>query len=182
MTTSGLSPDAKEFIPLLSMPPLTTIPLYVDENIIASVYTTEPQQQRLIYPLIKVPEIEFHIPSSTNDNPSQIVLLPPPGCYPGTPMSSFYPIDYPDQSFINYSMQQPKSNRISAIRPQRGSNHSANNKRISRGINSRPAPQKYRTNNDDESSFQLRADDFPSLPMTEKIPTPLLASIDTELV
>lgn len=176
-TSTGLSADAKEFIPLLSIPSPATIPLYVDENIITSVYTTEPQQQTLIYPLIKIPEIEFHIPSSTNDNSSQIVLLPTPGCYPGTPMSTFYSIDYPEQPLINYSLpqQQSKSNRISTFRPKRGFNHSTNDKRTSRGTHSRS----NRTN-DNKSAFQLRAEDFPSLPMNEKIPTLLPLPIDTE--
>ena len=34
MTTSGLSPEAKEFVPLIQIPPPTTIPLYIDENYI----------------------------------------------------------------------------------------------------------------------------------------------------
>jgi hypothetical protein len=177
-TSTGLSADAKEFIPSLIIPPPTTIPLYVDENIIASVYTTEPQQQTLIYPLIKMPEIEFRIPPSANDNSSQMAFLSTPGCYPGTPMSTFYPIDYSDQPLINYSLpqqQQPKSNRISTFRPKRGLNHPTNNKRTPKGTHSRS----NRTN-DDKSAFQLRAEDFPSLPMNDKIPTPVSVPNDTE--
>jgi hypothetical protein len=190
MTTSGLSPDAKEFVPFIQISPLpTTIPYYVGENTIASVYSTD--QQPLMYPLIKIPEIEFHIPSSNNDNSSQIVLLPTPGCYPGTPMSTFYPIDY--------SLQQSKSNQNSSVRSQRGMNHSShrnshydqqgsashnhrnfhptNSKPISRGTHSRSIQQKK----DHESSFALRVEDFPSLPInhqqSDKIPV-----IDTKLV
>ena len=177
-TSTGLSADAKEFIPSITIPPPTTIPLYVDESIIASVYTTEPQQQTLIYPLIKIPEIEFRIPPPTNDNPSQMAFLPTPGCYPGTPISTFYPIDYPDQSLINYSLpqhQQPKSNRISAFQPKRGFNHSTNSKRTPKGAHSRSNRK-----NDDKNAFQLRAEDFPSLPMNEKVPTPVSIPNDTE--
>ncbi|CAF4772957.1 unnamed protein product, partial [Rotaria socialis] len=68
MTTSSLSTlsaEAKEFLPSVSIPPSTIIPLYINENTVASVYSSQfQQQQQLIYPLLKVPEIEFHIQSS----------------------------------------------------------------------------------------------------------------------
>jgi hypothetical protein len=86
MTTSpssGLSPEAKEFVPL-AQTPITSIPLYVDENTIASIYPSDQQQQhplmvQAIYPmmitnskvnettnsnLLQFPEIEFHIQPS----------------------------------------------------------------------------------------------------------------------
>ena len=158
MTTSpstGLSPEAKEFIPLIQIPP-PTIPLYINENPITSVY---PSEQQLIYPLIKFPEIDFHIQpsqqfhidsctnnqtlSSINDtNTSQIVLLPTTGCYPGpqilyssnNPSSQFYP---EQRSGINYTHQQPpKSNRISTFRPQRGTYRQQNSHYNHRNFNS----------------------------------------------
>jgi hypothetical protein len=205
-TSSGLSPEAKEFIPSLQIPPSlpppppppATIPLYVDENTITSFYTNE--QPPLIYPLIKIPDIEFHISSSTNDNPSQIVLLPTSGCYPNAPISNFYPIDYSEQSLINYSLQQqhqPKSNRISTFRPQRDFNQlmnrnfrPTNSKRTPKGTHSRSLPQKKENNYQippDKNSFKLQTEDFPSLPINhhlqiEKKPTPVPTSIDTKLV
>jgi hypothetical protein len=211
MTTSAssdLSAEAKEFVPLVQIPPPvpTTIPLYLGENTIASIYSTEQQQQSLIYPLIKIPEIEFHIQSSqqssANVNTSQIVLLPAPGCYPGT----FYPVDYPEQSLRNYfSHQQPKS------RLQRGNNHSSyqnsslspsfnnqrnsystNSKRISRGIHSRPIQQHNEQKkevfdkSDDDIQFKFRAEDFPTLPInnqqSNKLPIQSFTSTDTQLV
>jgi hypothetical protein len=225
MTTSpstGLSPEAKEFIPFIQIPPPQTIPLYINENPITSIY---PSEQQLIYPLIKFPEIDFHIQpsqqfhidsctnnqtlSSINDtNTSQIVLLPTPGCYPGpqilyssnNPSSQFYP---EPQSGINYGHQQPKSNRISTFRPQRGTyrqqnshynqqksttvnNHrnfnSTNSKPVSRGNHSYQynEQKKENVNNDDKSRYQFRAEDFPDLPInqqpTDKIPSQLLES------
>ncbi|CAF4435468.1 unnamed protein product [Rotaria sp. Silwood2] len=230
-SSSALSPEAKEFVPFVQIPSsTTTIPLYISENTIASVYSSE--QQQLVYPLIKVPEIEFHIQSSqqfhidscsnnqtqtsTNTNPSQIVLLPTNTCYPETQIlypsndqtSTFYPIDYTEQSLTNYSYQQPKSNRISSFRQQRGGgiNHASyhsnnyrnnhydqqdtttfnnrrnfyptNNKGISKRILSRSIQQQHDKAqnenlnyengyhmNDDETSFEFRQEDFPSLPM-----------------
>jgi hypothetical protein len=214
MTTSGLSPDAKEFVPLIQIPPPTTIPLYIGENPITSFYSTE--QQPLIYPLIKIPELEFHIQSpqssSTNGNTSQIVILPTTGCYPGTQMSTFYQIDYPEQSVINYSLQQPKSNRISSFPSQHGINHSSyrnshheqkgstsfnnhqkfssiNSKRISKGIHSRLIQQKkenFNQNDDNEILFKFRPEDFPTLPInnqqSDKIQIQSFTSTDTKLV
>lgn len=78
MTTSpssGLSPEAKEFVPLVQNP-TTSIPLYVDENTVASIYPSDHQPLMLqtIYPMmmtntkgtdnIQFPEIEFHIQPS----------------------------------------------------------------------------------------------------------------------
>jgi hypothetical protein len=78
MTTSpssGLSPEAKEFVPLIqnSAP---SIPLYVDENTVASIYPSDqqPLMVQTIYPMmitnskvadnLQFPEIEFHIQPS----------------------------------------------------------------------------------------------------------------------
>ncbi|CAF4730813.1 unnamed protein product [Rotaria sp. Silwood1] len=155
MTTSpsfALSPEAKEFVPFVQIPPsTTTIPLYINENTAASVYSSE-QQQQLVYPLIKVPEIEFHIQSSpqyhidrcsnnklqssTNTNSSQIVLLPTNTCYSETQIlypsnnqtSTFYPFDYNEQSLTNYSYQQSKSNRISSFHQQQRGGGNINHK------------------------------------------------------
>lgn len=83
MTTSpssGLSAEAKEFVPLLQPSP-TSIPLYVDENTVASIYPSDqtPVMIQTIYPmmisntkmtdlssptLLPFPEIEFHIQPS----------------------------------------------------------------------------------------------------------------------
>jgi len=78
MTTSpssGLSPEAKEFVPLVQNP-ATSIPLYVDENTVASIYPSDqqPLMVQTIYPMmitnskvadnIQFPEIEFHIQPS----------------------------------------------------------------------------------------------------------------------
>lgn len=198
MTTSGLSPEAKEFVPIVQI--LPSIPVYVGENTIASVYSTEQQQQQpppLIYPLIKISEIDFHIQSSqqspTNLNPSQIVLLPTPGCYPGTQLPTFYPIDY--------SIPQPKINPITSYRSQRGNNHSSfrnphyeqtsnnhrnvhptNGKRISKGIHSRSIQQQT-VENDNDIQFKFRAEDFPTLPInTEHSDKITIQSTDTKLV
>jgi hypothetical protein len=78
MTTSpssGLSPEAKEFVPLVQNP-TASIPLYVDENTVASIYPSDqqPLMVQTIYPMmitnskvadnIQFPEIEFHIQPS----------------------------------------------------------------------------------------------------------------------
>lgn len=77
MTTSssGLSPEAKEFVPLVQNP-APSIPLYVDENTVASIYASDqqPLMVQTIYPMmitnsketdnISFPEIEFHIQPS----------------------------------------------------------------------------------------------------------------------
>ena len=78
MTTSpssGLSPEAKEFVPLVQNSAIS-IPLYVDENTVASIYHSDqqPLMVQTIYPMmvtnskvadnIQFPEIEFHIQSS----------------------------------------------------------------------------------------------------------------------
>jgi hypothetical protein len=78
MTTSpssGLSPEAKEFVPLVQNP-AASIPLYVDENTVASIYPSDqqPLMVQTIYPMmitnskvadnIQFPEIEFHIQPS----------------------------------------------------------------------------------------------------------------------
>jgi len=83
MTTSpssGLSAEAKEFVPLVQTTP-ASIPLYVDENTVATIYSSEqvPFMIQTIYPmmisntkmadlssnnLLPVPEIEFHIQPS----------------------------------------------------------------------------------------------------------------------
>jgi hypothetical protein len=78
MTTSpssGLSPEAKEFVPLIQNP-TSSIPLYVDENTVASIYPSDqqPLMVQTIYPMmitnskvadnLQFPEIEFHIQSS----------------------------------------------------------------------------------------------------------------------
>jgi hypothetical protein len=226
MTTSpstGLSPEAKEFVPLIQIPP-PTIPLYIDEHPIRSIYPPE----QLIYPLIKFPEVEFHIQPSqqfhidscsnnqsqsatNNNNTSQIVLLPTNGCYPGTQIlyssnnqsSQFYP----EQSRINYSHQQPKSNRISTFRPQRGTYHSVNQRNShynqqesttlnnhrnfhKRGNHSRQNNEQKKENlnyhiNENESRFQFRAEDFPGLPInpqqSDKIPSQILNSENSTL-
>ncbi|UJR36696.1 hypothetical protein I4U23_029413 [Adineta vaga] len=165
--SSGLSPEAKEFVPLGQNSSIS-IPLFVDENSVASIYPSDqqPLMVQTIYPMmvtntklndnVPIPEIEFHIQSSqqqqfhidscTNipqsssmnglspsNSTSQIVLLPttnsatgvtPTGYYSGPqiiysttePGSGFYPIDYCEQSLINFSLQQPtqmsKSHRI----------------------------------------------------------------------
>jgi len=192
MTTSpssGLSPEAKEFVPFIQIPPSTTIP---------SVYSPE-QHQSLIYPLMKFPEIEFHIQptqqysnnrsqSSTNDNTSQIILLPTTGCYPNSQIlyssndrsSTYYPIDYSEQSVMNYSLQQPKSNRISSFRQPRGINHrnthydqqestsfnnrrhfySTNNQRISRGSVSSRSIQQHDEQKQENFNYQNNENDY----------------------
>ena len=200
MTTSnssGLSADAKEFVPFLPNPPANTIPLYIDENTIASVYTIAPQEpSQLIYPSMS--EIEFRLPPSTNENLSPLILLPTNGCYPGTGIPNFYPVEYPEPSLIGYSLPQSKSNSSSTFRPQRGSNHSnsrnphpTNPKRASRIIQTRfPAQKKENCvdiNENDSNAFKLRTEDFPSLSIPpsshlEKSPTPLPASTETKLV
>ncbi|CAF1411799.1 unnamed protein product [Adineta steineri] len=78
MTTSpssGLSPEAKEFVPLVQNSSIS-IPLYVDENTVASIYPSDqqPLMVQAIYPMlvtnskgtdnIQFPEIEFHIQPS----------------------------------------------------------------------------------------------------------------------
>ena len=78
MTTSpssGLSPEAKEFVPLVQNP-TSSIPLYVDENTVASIYPSDqqPLMVQTIYPMmitnskvtdnLQFPEIEFHIQPS----------------------------------------------------------------------------------------------------------------------
>ncbi|CAF1047912.1 unnamed protein product [Rotaria sordida] len=77
MTTasSGLSPEAKEFVPLVQNP-TPSIPLYVDENTVASIYPSDqqPLMVQTIYPMmitnskitdnLQFPEIEFHIQPS----------------------------------------------------------------------------------------------------------------------
>lgn len=77
MTTSpssGLSPEAKEFVPI-GQTPTTSIPLYVDENTVASIYPSDhqPLMVQAIYPMmitnskvtdLSFPEIEFHIQPS----------------------------------------------------------------------------------------------------------------------
>lgn len=78
MTTSpssGLSPEAKEFVPI-GQTPSTSIPLYVDENTVASIYPSDqqPLMVQAIYPMmitnsklpdnLSFPEIEFHIQPS----------------------------------------------------------------------------------------------------------------------
>ncbi|CAF3382439.1 unnamed protein product [Rotaria sp. Silwood1] len=74
-SSSGLSPEAKEFVPLVqnSTP---SIPLYVDENTVASIYPSDqqPLMVQSIYPMmitnskvtdnVQFPEIEFHIQPS----------------------------------------------------------------------------------------------------------------------
>ncbi|CAF1302491.1 unnamed protein product [Adineta steineri] len=159
MTTSqpsDLSPEAKEFIPLIQIPPSTGIPLYIDDKSIATVYSSDQQQQQqqqtLFYPLMKFPEVEFHVQTpqqfhidsnnqshrSTNGNNSQIVLVPTNGCYPNPQIfystnnqsSTFYPIGCTEPlppSSMNYSHQQPKMNSISSFhhQQQRGVNHSS---------------------------------------------------------
>jgi hypothetical protein len=127
-------------------------------------------------------------------------------------MSTFYQIDYPEQSVINYSLQQPKSNRISSYPSQRGINHplnrnshhekneltllnnhqnfsSINSKRISKGIHSHSIQQKkenFNQNDDNEILFKFRAEDFPTLPInnqqSDKIQTQSLTSTDIKLV
>ncbi|CAF3981219.1 unnamed protein product [Rotaria magnacalcarata] len=150
MTTSSLSTlsaDAKEFVPSVSIPHLTTIPLYINESTVASVYSPQSLQQQLIYPLLKGPEIEFHIQSSqefhidsSHTNPpqssitpnrSQIVLLPTNRCYPEAQI--LYPPNDQSSGFypINYSFSQPKSNRISSHHQQRGGINHSNNHRHS---------------------------------------------------
>lgn len=142
-TSSGLSAEAKEFIPSFPSPP--TIPVYIDENTITSIYPTEPPPPSLIYPLIKIPEIEFHLSSSssTNDNTSQIILLPSNGCYPGTPISTYYPIS----SF-----------------PLQHNNHHSSFQKTNRNHTSR---QKNDSIKKPDSSFKLRTEDFPSLPNSQ---------------
>ncbi|CAF0807144.1 unnamed protein product [Adineta ricciae] len=200
MTTSpssGLSPEAKEFVPL-GQNSAISIPLYVDENTVASIYPSDqqPLMVQTIYPMmvtnskitdnVRFPEIEFHIqpsqqqqfqidsctnvpqsPSINGTSPStstsQIVLLPttnsatavtPTGYYPGAqiiysttePVSAFYPIDYCEQSLINFSLQQPtqmsKSHRMLSQQQrsysfrQHGINHSPY-RPSSRGNNNR---------------------------------------------
>jgi hypothetical protein len=187
MTTSpssGLSPEAKEFVPFIQIPSSTTIP---------SVYSPE----QLIYPLMKFPEIEFHIQptqqfsnnrsqSSTNDNTSQIILLPTTGCYPNSQIlyssndrsSTYYPIDYSEQSVMNYSLQQqPKSNRISSFRQSRGINHrnthydqqesnnrrhfySTNTQRISRGSVSSRSIQQHDEQKQENFNYQNNENDY----------------------
>lgn len=79
--SSGLSAEAKEFVPLVQTPTTASIPLYVDENAVASIYSSDqlPFVIQTIYPmmignpkmtetapnnLLPFPEIEFHIQSS----------------------------------------------------------------------------------------------------------------------
>ncbi|CAF4597738.1 unnamed protein product [Rotaria sp. Silwood2] len=74
-SSSGLSPEAKEFVPLVQNP-TPSIPLYVDENTVASIYSSDqqPLMVQSIYPMmitnskltdnIQFPEIEFHIQPS----------------------------------------------------------------------------------------------------------------------
>lgn len=73
--SSGLSAEAKEFVPL-GQNPAISIPLYVDENTVASIYPSDqhPLMVQAIYPMmvtsskvtdnLHFPEIEFHIQSS----------------------------------------------------------------------------------------------------------------------
>ena len=78
---SGLSAEAKEFVPLVQTPTTASIPLYVDENAVASIYSSDqpPFVIQTIYPmmisnskmtetapnnLLPFPEIEFHIQPS----------------------------------------------------------------------------------------------------------------------
>jgi hypothetical protein len=73
--SSGLSPEAKEFVPLVQNPSIS-IPLYVDENTVASIYPSDqqPLMVQTIYPMmvtnskvannLQFPEIEFHIQPS----------------------------------------------------------------------------------------------------------------------
>lgn len=192
-TSSGLSPEAKEFVPIVQILPSlpTQIPLYIGENTIASVYSTE--QQPIIYPLIKIPEIDFHIPSSNNESTSQIVLLPTPECYPGPPMSTFYPIDY--------SIPQTKPNRISLFHSQRRNNNQSlfqnnshheqisNSKRTtkkkdqSRSIQQQQQQQKKQENsNGNDIQFKFRSEDFPTLKISDNIPIQPSTSMDTKLV
>ena len=154
LLSSGLSPEAKEFVPSTQIPCATTIPLYTNENPFPSVYSTE--QQSLVYPLIEVPEVEFHVQpsqqfhidshahnqsqSSINVNTSQTFLLPTSESYSGSGGEVFYssndqtvfhPIDYREQlSLIDYPYQQTaKSNRISSYRQPRDTQHSSYNYR-----------------------------------------------------
>jgi hypothetical protein len=103
MTTSpssSLSAEAKEFVPLVQTP-TRSIPLYVDENTIASIYSSDqsPFMIQTIYPmmisnskmadlsannLLSFPEIEFHIQSSQQqqfhiDSCSTLVQVPSTG-------------------------------------------------------------------------------------------------------
>ncbi|CAF0788715.1 unnamed protein product [Adineta ricciae] len=125
-SSSGLSPEAKEFVPVILNPSSTTIP---------TIYSSD--QQAMIYPLMKYPEMDFRMPPNqqfhlNTNNTSQIMLLPTPGCYPATQIlyppheqsSVFYPIDYNPCSLMNYSLSHPNSIRISSARQQNGANHS----------------------------------------------------------
>lgn len=191
-TASGLSAEAKEFVPSVQIPSPTAVPLYINDNSVASVYSSE-QPQSLIYPLIKFPEIELRLQSSqpsSNINPSPIVLLPSTAYYPGTQM--IYPLDYNEQlPLANYGYQPTKSNRISSYRSQRGSNQNqqtvssnnrrlfniSNHKRIPKNVSSRPIEQQEKPKtensnyenvyqvNDHKNPFEFRSEDFPSLPM-----------------
>ncbi|UJR09403.1 hypothetical protein I4U23_013645 [Adineta vaga] len=205
-SSSGLSAEAKEFVPLL---------LNSSPTAIAPIYSSN--QQPMIYPLMKYPEIEFHIPSAqqfhmNTNNTSQIMLLPTAGCFPTTPIlystheqsSAFYPMEQP--SLMNYSSRQPNSNRISSVHQQHGANHSisihnrrnfnsTNSKTSSKGNNrSRPIQQQHEQRkenskndqiNDDETTFKLRSEDFPSLlvdnQQLDKVPTQSQVSINTKI-
>lgn len=73
---SGLSAEAKEFVPISSPSSSSTVPLYVDENTVASIYPSDhqPLMVQTIYPMMitnskgtdnmQFPEIEFHIQPS----------------------------------------------------------------------------------------------------------------------
>lgn len=186
MTTSSLSAlsaDAEEFVPSVSISSQATIPLYLNENPLGTIYPTEQQQQQqqpLIYPLLKVPEIEFHIqptqqfhidscinhqtPPSTNPNPLPIVLLPPATCYPEPPIfypsnnqpSSFYSIDYAEPSLTNYSQHQPKSKRISSYhQPRDGFNNSTYHSDTQQQQQQRPTynnPRNFNPRNNNRTS------------------------------
>ena len=190
-SASGLSAEAKEFVPLHPNPPANTIPLYIDGNTIASIYTIAPQEQTpLMYPPIR--EIEFRISPTVNDNPPPLVLFPAPGCYPGTAITSFYPMEYPEPSMISYPLSPAKSNQSSRLRPQRGSNnqpmnrksHPTSSKSAAKIIQTRfPAQKKENTpaiKRTDQNSFQIRPEDFPGLSTSQPQSTPV--SIDTKFV
>lgn len=174
---SGLSADAKEFVPLHPKPPANTIPLYIDGNTIASVYTIASQEQTpLMYPSIH--ELDFRMPPTVNDNPPPLVLFPTTGCYPGTAMPGFYPIDYPEPPMISYPLSPAKSN----VRPQRNypinrNSHANNSKSAAKIIQTRFPAQK-KENTPDQNSFQIRPEDFPGLSTSQPQPAP----IDTKFV
>ena len=125
-SSSSLSPEAKEFVPVILNPSSTTIP---------TIYSSD--QQAMIYPLMKYPEMNFCMPPNqqfhlSTNNTSQIMLLPTPGCYSATQIiyppheqsSVFYPTDYNPCSLMNCSLSHPNSTRISSARQQNGANHS----------------------------------------------------------